>query len=103
MYNVLLVWNTILTIIVLGIIILSPTKDSNVITKADLHKEMIYDIVVEEAYASNYHYIMGYDLYAKERVVTLKEAIEMLYRKLGTKIEYTPEKIDTRKEKLIAK
>ena len=101
MFNVLLIWNTVLTIIVLGIIILSPTKSSNAITKTDLDREMIYDIVSEFPY--DHYYRMGYYPNVKERVVTLKEAIEMLYRKLEIEIKYTPEKTDIRKEKLIAK
>ena len=98
---VLLIWNVILTILISGILILNATKktDDSSVTKT----YETYDIVCEESH----YYGRGCGIYGmypelQERIVTIKEAVEILYRKLGLRIEYVPEKIETKGEELKA-
>ena len=94
--NILIGWNAILTLIIILILFNGGDKELRLNRmEIDIEKNKVYDIIVEDEDFTYYHcYHRDY----QQRIVTVKEAITCLYRKMNFHLSYTPEKIETTSE-----
>ena len=96
--NILIGWSVLTTIVILVMIANNGERQARIDKiELDIEQNKIYDTIIEE---HEYKYIMGHHYMRNEewRSVTIKEAIQCLYKRLNFHLTYTPEKTETTSE-----
>ena len=94
--NILIGWSILTTIVILVMIVNNGERQARIDKmEMDIENNKVFDIIVEEEVA---HYHPSYFDDYQQRVVTVKEAVACLYRKLNFRLSYTPEKTETTSE-----
>ena len=95
--SILIWWNVILTILFIIIVVNNGERQSQIDRiEVDIKENCIYDEIVEDS--PDHCHIMGHHYVMREyerRFVTVKEAIQCLYRKCNFHLSYTPEQTKT--------
>lgn len=91
--NILIGWSVLTTIVILVMIANNSERQARIDKiEIDIESNKVFDTIIEDE-ALHYHpsYFNDY----KQRVVTTKEAVACLYKKLNFRLSYTPEKTET--------